>query len=89
MLIDRSCQANEGFAEVLLSLLIPNVVFYLPEILIDLFEAPDKRGFNVELKIDQCGFKSLRLLFDGISSSALKMLGLDLENSDLVNELTQ
>jgi len=29
--------------------------------LIDLFEALDKRGFNVELKIDQCGFKSLQL----------------------------
>jgi len=44
--------------------LIPNGVFYLPEVLINFLEALDECGVNVELKIVQCGFKSLQLFFD-------------------------
>ena len=50
---------NEGVIEAFLSFLFPNVVFYLPEVLIDLFEAFDERGVNVELEIVQCASKSL------------------------------
>ena len=75
---------NEGFTKALLPLLIPNVVFYLPEFLIDLFEALDERGVNVELKIVQCGFQGFQLFFDILQSSALKVLGLDLEAAMLV-----
>ena len=64
MLIDRSCKANEGFTKALPSLLIPNIVFYLPEVLIDLFEALDERGVKVELKIVQCRFQGFQFFFD-------------------------
>ena len=89
LLINRSCKANEGIAKVFLPLLISNVVFYLPEGLIDFFEALDERGVNVELKIVLCGFQRFQLFFDIVQSSAFEVLGFDLEDGDLVNELTK
>lgn len=80
---------NKVFAKVFLPLLITNIVFYLPEILIDRLEALDERGANVELKIVESGFKSIQLFLYIHQSGALKMLGLNLENGDFVNELTQ
>jgi hypothetical protein len=50
---------NEVFAKALLPLLIPNILFYLSEALIDFLEAFDERGVNVEVEIVECGFKSL------------------------------
>ena len=57
--------------------------------MIDLFEALDKSGIKIELKIVQCGFQSVQFFFDILKSSTLKVLGLDLEDGDLVNEFTQ
>ena len=47
LLIDGSCQANERLTKALLAFLITNIVFYLPEILIDRFEALDERGVDI------------------------------------------
>ena len=53
LLVDRSSKANKIFAKTFLPFLIPYVIFYLPKILIDFFEALNEFGVNVDLKIVQ------------------------------------
>ena len=64
LLINRTSKMNEGIVKAFLPFLIPNVIFYLPEVLIDLFEALDERGVHVELEIVQFGFQSFQFFFD-------------------------
>jgi len=78
-----------NFSQALLSLLIPNGVFYLPEVLIDLLESLYEGWVNVEVQLFECGSQSLQLFFNIFQSSALKLLGLDLEGCALVNKLSQ
>ena len=69
--------------------MVPNVIFYFPEVLIDLFKALDESWINIKLQGFESGFKSIQLLFDIFQGSALKMLCLDLKDGDLVNQLAQ
>jgi len=63
-LINRTCKAYEGISKVLVVFFIANVVFDLPEGLIDLLEALDEGGVNVDLKFVECALKGLQLFLD-------------------------
>lgn len=79
---------NESFTKILLSRLISNIFFYPLKILIYFHEALDERGLNTEIEILKHGFECVKLCLCILQSSSLKMMNLDLENSDLVNQLS-
>ena len=54
--VDRACKVNKGFIKYFLSFQIPNIIFYLPEVLIDLFEALDECVVNFQLETFKCDF---------------------------------
>ena len=62
LLIDRPGKVDKGFTKALLALLIPNGIFYLPEIGIDLHEALNELWINLKIQSIQCFFESCQLL---------------------------